>query len=264
MSENAATGALSVPVRVERLEGGALWRVLLATPKANLVDREKSEILGSLFEQAGREPGLKAVILEGEGPNFSFGASVQEHFPDHCAAMLHSFHSLFRRMLEASVVTLAGVRGQCLGGGLELAAFCNRVFTSPDARLGQPEIVLGVFAPVASILLAERMGRGRAEDLLLSGRTLSAEEARAAGLVDEIAEDPGQAALAYARQHLLPRSASSLRWAVRAARSGYARGFLSDLAEVERIYLEKLMSTRDAVEGLRAFVEKRPPRWSNA
>jgi cyclohexa-1,5-dienecarbonyl-CoA hydratase len=254
----------SDPVRLEKLEGGSVWRVLLATPKANILDIEKSEILASIFERAAGDAGLKAVVLEGEGPHFCFGASVQEHLPDRCAAMLRSFHGLFRKMLEAPVVTLAAVRGQCLGGGLELAAFCHRIFADPGARLGQPEIVLGVFAPVASILLTERMGRGGAEDLLLSGRSLPAEEACRLGLVDEIAENPGEAALAYARSHLLPRSASSLRWAVRAARQGFARRFLSELAEVERIYLEELMRTSDALEGLQAFLEKRPPQWRNA
>jgi cyclohexa-1,5-dienecarbonyl-CoA hydratase len=249
---------------MDKLEAGALWRVLLATPKANVLDLEKSRILASIFEEAGRAPALKAIVLEGEGPNFSFGASVQEHLPDRCAAMLRSFHALFHRMLDASVVTLAAVRGQCLGGGLELAAFCNRLIAAPDARLGQPEIVLGVFAPVASVLLAERMGRGAAEDLLLSGKTLSAEEALRSGLVDEIDADPGRAALDYARRHLLPRSASSLRFALRAARRGFATRFRGELADVERIYLEELMSSRDAEEGLRAFLEKRPARWSDA
>ena len=254
----------SDPVRLEKLEGGGVWRVLLATPKANILDMEKVEILASLFERAGSEAGLKAVVLEGEGPHFCFGASVQEHLPDRCAAMLRTFHGLFRRMLEAQVMTLAAVRGQCLGGGLELAAFCHRVFADPGARLGQPEIVLGVFAPVASLILTERMGRGGAEDLLLSGRALPAEEAFRLRLVDEIAENPGEAALAYARSHLLPRSASSLRWAVRAARLGFASRFKSELAEVERVYLENLMATSDAVEGLRAFLEKRSPEWRNA
>jgi cyclohexa-1,5-dienecarbonyl-CoA hydratase len=252
------------PVRLEKLDDDTIWRIVLATPKANILDMEKSGILSSIFEQAAREPGLKAVVLEGEGQHFSFGASVQEHLPERCAEMLRSFHGLFHRILDASVVTLAAVRGQCLGGGLELAAFCHRVIASPEAQLGQPEIVLGVFAPVASVLLAERMGRGGAEDLLFSGRTLSAEEALRRGLVDEIAENPGEAALAYSRRHLAPRSASSLRWAVRAARHGFARRFREELGEVERIYLQEMMSTSDAVEGLRAFLEKRPPQWRNA
>ena len=151
-----------------------------------------------------------------------------------------------------------------LGGGLELASFCNRLFAAPDARLGQPEIRLGVFAPVASVSLVERVGRGPAEDLCLSGRSLTAAEALAIGLVDEVVDAPGEAALDWAREHLLPKSASSLRLAVRAARTGYAARFRHELAEVERLYLEELMSTTDAGEGLRAFLEKRKPSWSDA
>jgi cyclohexa-1,5-dienecarbonyl-CoA hydratase len=202
--------------------------------------------------------------VEGQGPHFSFGASVEEHLPGKCDSMIRGFHRLLRMMLESNVVTLAAVRGQCLGGALELASFCNRLFASLDARLGQPEIRLGVFAPVASVALADRVGRSRAEDLCLSGRSLTAEEGLAIGLVDELAEDPSQAALSYIREYLLPRSASSLRMAVRAVRAGFAKRFLAELAEVERLYLEELMSTADAKEGLVAFMEKRKPSWSDA
>jgi len=251
------------PVRLEALDGGAIWRAVLNTPKANILDMEKAGILSGIFNDAGTTRDLKAVIIEGEGPHFSFGASVQEHLPDQIHAMLSGFHTLFYRILDSRVVTLAAVRGQCLGGGLELAMFCNRLFASPDARLGQPEIVLGVFAPVASVMLAERVGRSRAEDLCLSGRSVTAEEGLAMGLVDELDTDPGTAALAYARKHLLPRSASSLRIAVRAARSGFDQRFRTDLAFVERLFLEELMTTADAQEGLHAFLEKREPGWKN-
>jgi cyclohexa-1,5-dienecarbonyl-CoA hydratase len=225
---------------------------------------EKTEQLRSIFRRAGDDGHLKAIVIEGEGPHFSFGASVEEHLPGKFEPMLRGFHGLFDQMLESSVMTLAAVRGQCLGGGLELAGFCHRVFASADAKLGQPEIVLGVFAPVASVALIERVGRGCAEDLCLSGRSITAEEAARIGLVDEIATDPAEAALAYAREHLLPRSASSLRLAVRAARAGFAERFRKDLADVERLYIETLMSTSDAVEGLEAFLEKRSPSWSDA
>jgi len=167
-------------------------------------------------------------------------------------------------MLDGSYVVLAAVRGQCLGGGLELVSCCNRVFASSDARLGQPEIVLGVFPPVASVILPERVGRANAEDLCLSGRVLEADEALKMGLVDVIAKDPSEAALTYAKEHLLPRSASSLRYAVKAARHGLRQRFTAELKEVERIYLDELMATRDAVEGLEAFMEKRAPQWRNA
>ena len=251
------------PVRLEALEEGSIWRAVLATPKANILDMEKCEILSEIFAKAAEEKGLKAVVIEGEGPHFSFGASVEEHLPENIEAMLHSFHGLFYTMLDASVMTLAAVRGQCLGGGMELAIFCNRVFASPDARLGQPEILLGVLAPVASVMLADRVGRSRAEHLCLSGKSMSAAEGLAIGLVDELADDPGGAAVDYAREVLLPKSASSLRIAQRAIRGDFADRVRKDLAEAERLFLEELMPTRDAQEGLRAFLEKRAPEWKN-
>ncbi len=252
------------PVRVEELEGGAFWRVLLARPKANVIDSAMSAALTEVFERARADRGLKAVCLEGEGPHFSFGASVEEHLPESVAAMLKGFHGLFRAIAASDVFVMAAVRGQCLGGGLELAAFAHRLFASLDAQLGQPEICLGVFAPVASVLLAERCGRGAAEDLCLSGRSYGAEEARACGLVDEVADDPAAAALAYAQEHLGPRSASSLRHAAHVVRRGFHARFFEELDAVERYYLEELMSTRDAVEGIRSFLEKRKPEWSDA
>jgi len=258
-----STAADGSRVCVKELENGAIWRVSLATPKANILDMEKTELLSSIFGRASEARDLKAILIEGEGPHFSFGASVEEHLPGKVESMIRGFHRLFHQLLDASVVTLAAVRGQCLGGGLELVSFCNRVFASPEAKLGQPEIVLGVFPPVASVTLVERIGRSRAEDLCLSGRTIPAEEAARIGLVDEIADDPAEAALDYARKYLLPRSASSLRLALGAVRAGFAERFRKELAAVERLYLQDLMSTADAVEGLQAFVEKRDPSWSN-
>jgi cyclohexa-1,5-dienecarbonyl-CoA hydratase len=168
-------------------------------------------------------------------------------------------------MVDCAVPLLAAVRGQCLGGGLELVTACHRVFAARDARLGQPEIVLGVFAPFASVALAERVGRRHAEDLCLTGRNVTSEEALAIGLVDELCDgDPAERALAYARQHLLPRSASSLRFAVRAARHGLRARLAAELPAVERLYLDELMASADAVEGLTAFLEKRPPAWKDA
>jgi cyclohexa-1,5-dienecarbonyl-CoA hydratase len=206
----------------------------------------------------------KAVCLEAEGPHFSYGASVEEHLPGREAAMLAAFHGLLREILDASLVVTAAIRGACLGGGLELAGLCQRVFASPGARLGQPEVSLGVLAPAASVVLPERIGRARAEDLLLTGRTVDAEEALRIGLVDEVAEDPEGAALSWVRTHLLPKSASSLRFAVRAARAGLAERLGRDLPSIERLYLDGLMNTADAVEGLQAFLQKRPPRWRDA
>lgn len=263
MNASATTG-VQVCVRREVLDAGAIWRVVLATPKANVLDAAKIAVLTDTFREAASSPALKCIVIEGEGAHFSFGASVEEHLPGRFGTMLTSFHALFHVMLETSVPTLAAVRGQCLGGALELASFGSRVFAAPDARLGQPEIKLGVFAPMASVFLPERIGRGAAEDLCLTGRTLAASEAHALRLVDEIADDPSAAALAWARTQLFPHSAASLRIAQRAVRLELAARFEEQLTRAERLYHDPLMRTHDAVEGLRAFLEKRSPQWSNA
>jgi cyclohexa-1,5-dienecarbonyl-CoA hydratase len=252
-------------ILIERLEDDAVWRVALGGSKGNIVDAALTEALAGAVDGAARTPALKVVLLEGQGKHFSFGASVQEHLPGQVEGMLRRFHGLLLRMVDSAVPLLAVVRGQCLGGGLELVTACHRVFAARDARFGQPEIALGVFAPFASAALAERVGRRHAEDLCLSGRSVTAEEALAMGLVDELCdEDPAQRALAYARQHLLPRSAASLRFAARALRQGLRARLAAELPGLERLYLDELMKSADAVEGLTAFLEKRPPSWRNA
>jgi len=250
-------------VTCESLDGGALWHVRLATPKANILDRAKIAALTGIYQKARDARDLKAVVLEGDGPHFSFGASVEEHMPGQYEEMIPAFHELLKTMVDSLVPTIASVRGQCLGGGLEIALATSRIFVSPDAMFGQPEIILGVFAPIASILLTERVGRGAAEHICLTGRSLDAAEAFRVGLVDEIADDPTEAAITYARSHLLPHSASSLRLAMRALRADLSSRFHQRLQDTEELYLEELMATEDAVEGLRAFLEKREPEWSN-
>jgi cyclohexa-1,5-dienecarbonyl-CoA hydratase len=248
---------------VEPLDGGALWHVVFGAAKGNVLDRPLLSELCRVFHEAGVARDVKALVLEGQGAHFSFGASVAEHLPERAAAMLRNFHGLFRVIAISGVPVLAAVRGSCLGGGLELASASHRVFAAPSARLGQPEIRLGVFAPVASLILAERVGRAHAEDLCLTGRTVTAEEALRMGLVDVLADDPAAAALAWAREHLVPLSASSLRHAVRAVRQGMNARLVAELSQLERLYLDELMECDDAVEGLRAFLEKREPRWRN-
>ncbi|MCH7511791.1 MAG: cyclohexa-1,5-dienecarbonyl-CoA hydratase [Chloroflexi bacterium] len=131
------------------------------------------------------------------------------------------------------------------------------------AMLGQPEIKLAVFAPAASCILAERIGQARAEDLLLSGRGISGAEALGMGLVNAVADDPAAAALAYFDDHLDALSASSLGFALHAARLGFAARVRAKLAQVEELYLKNLMATHDALEGLEAFIEKRPAKWKH-
>jgi cyclohexa-1,5-dienecarbonyl-CoA hydratase len=150
-----------------------------------------------------------------------------------------------------------------LGGGLELAAFCNWIFAAPSAQFGQPEIRLGVFAPVASLVLRERIGRPAAEALCLTGQIVAAEDALDLGLVDHLAEDPAEVAAMWIEQNLLPHSATALHHAMRAVREPMREAFRRDLEAVERIYLMDVMRTEDAREGITAFLEKRPARWQN-
>jgi cyclohexa-1,5-dienecarbonyl-CoA hydratase len=254
---------MSDPLKIWLDRNGVLLRLRLDRPKANIVDADMIAALDTAFAENQGNAGLAAVLIDASGPHFSFGASVEEHLPDRCADMLRALHALVRRMLEYPVPILVAIHGQCLGGGLEVAAAGHRLFATPDASLGQPEMQLGVFAPAASCLLPERIGQPRAEDLLYSGRSVSGEEALAIGLVDAVAEDPQAAALEYFDKHLAGKSASSLRLAVRAARIGFTERVMAKLEEVERLYLEELMSTRDAVEGLEAFLAKRPAKWEN-
>jgi cyclohexa-1,5-dienecarbonyl-CoA hydratase len=240
------------PVRAWRERDGRLLRIRLSRPKANVLDAEMIAALDEAF-----------AVAAAEGPHFSFGASVEEHLPAKAPGMLRSFHALVLRVLACPVPVLVAVRGQCLGGGLELATAGGLLLAARDAKLGQPEIQLGVFAPAASVLLPERIGPGAAGDLLLSGRSVDAAEALRLGLVDAVEDDPEAAALAWFDAHLARKSASSLRLAVQAARGGLVERARARLAEVEALYVSALLPTRDATEGLNAFLEKRAARWED-
>src|SRR3974390_2949464 len=161
---------------------GRLLRLRLNRPKANLIDGAMISALDRALIEHLDNPELGAIVLDAEGPNFSFGASVDEHLPDQCAAMLHRLHRLVLPLGGLPVSILVAVRGQCLGGGLELALAGHLMFVAPDASLGQPEIKLGVFAPAASCLLPEIVAPSVALDLLLSGRSITGADAAVMGL----------------------------------------------------------------------------------
>jgi len=251
------------PLKVWIEREGALLRLRLARPKANILDAAMIRALDQAFAGHAGNSGMRAALIDHEGPHFSFGASVEEHLPEQCAAMLKGLHALVLRMLEWPAPILVAARGQCLGGGLELACAGNFMFAAPDAQFGQPEMKLAVFAPAASCLLPPRIGQARAEDLLFSGRSIDAPTALAWGLVNEVAVDPTAGALAYFDAQLDGKSASSLGYALRAARAPLIERLRHRLAEVEALYLEGLMKTRDAVEGLQAFLDKRTPKWEH-
>jgi cyclohexa-1,5-dienecarbonyl-CoA hydratase len=240
---------------------GSLLRLRLNRPKANLVDAEMIAALHGALMVYRTQSKLRGVVLDAAGPHFSFGASVEEHLPANCAAMLASLHALVLALLEFPVPILVAVRGQCLGGGLEVALAGSLIFAAPDAQFGQPELKLGVFAPAASCLLPYRVNQPAAEDLLFSGRSINAAQAQQIGLVHTVFDDPETAALAYFEQQLVDKSAAALACAVAAVRAPLIREVRQRLAEVEKLYLERLMLTRDASEGLAAFLAKRKPEW---
>ncbi len=254
---------MTTPLKVWFEAEGRLLRLRLNRPKANLVDAKMIAALDQTLEDYAGKSELGAVVLDAEGPHFSFGASVEEHMPDQCAAMLRGLHRLILRMVELPVPILVAVRGQCLGGGLELALAGHLIFVAPDAGLGQPEIKLGVFAPAASCLLPEVIGPSRAFDLLVSGRSVTGTEAKDIGIAYEAAANPEHAALAYFEQHLKSKSASSMRQAVKAARLDYVARVKEKIRAVEKLYLDELMATRDAVAGLEAFIAKKAPQWQH-
>jgi cyclohexa-1,5-dienecarbonyl-CoA hydratase len=257
---------MSELVSVEPVDAGAIWRVTFGRPPGNILDRATLRALSDTFHEARKETSLKAVCLAGAGEHFSYGASIQEHVPDEISSLLAAVHQLVMSILESHLVVVSAVRGCCLGGGLEIAALSHRIVAAPGATFAQPEIALGVFAPVASIVLAPRVGQVAAEDLCLTGRTVAVDEAKRLGLVDEVASgdvDVMDAAVDWARRTCVPRSARSLRYALQAVRARLVARVHLELPELNRLYLDGLMSTADAVEGVQAYLEKRAPNWAN-
>ncbi len=254
---------MTAPLKIWFEAEGRLLRLSLNRPKANLIDAAMIAALDAALAEHLTNRGISAVLLDAEGPHFSFGASVEEHLPNRCAAMLRSIHGLVLRMVDAPVPILVAVHGQCLGGGLEVALAGHLLFVAPDASLGQPEMKLGVFAPAASCLLPELIGPQRAFDLLVSGRSITGSQAAEIGIAFQTAADPTRAALAYFDEHIKPKSTSSLRHAVHAARFDYAARVRIKIAAVERIYIEELMNTHDAVEGIESFIAKRTAQWTH-
>lgn len=253
-------------ILTQTFHDGQVVALTLNAPKANVLDAEMMNDLQKALDDLRQQPDVKLVWFTGAGDHFCFGASVPEHVREKAPAMLKQFHNLFYTLADLSIPTAALISGQCLGGGMELALMCNFLFADKTAKLGQPEIQLGVFAPPASLLLPMKIGQARADELLLSGRAASAEEAAKAGLLAEVFEDRDsmlKGVNAWIEKFILPRSASSLKFAVRAARLEFNSVVKSKLQQQERLYLDELMATHDANEGIQSFLEKRKPDWKN-
>ncbi|MBV6442530.1 MAG: cyclohexa-1,5-dienecarbonyl-CoA hydratase [Haliscomenobacteraceae bacterium CHB4] len=254
-------------INVEFSRNDSVARIILNDGKGNVLDYLMMEQIQAQLDRFAQMPQLKLITWEGAGKHFSFGASVEEHQKEYAAAMLRGFHKMFFSLRELCIPALAKVSGQCLGGGLELALMCNQIFADKTARLGQPEVALGVFPPPASIILPEKIGLSRAEDLLLTGRSIAAEEGFGFGLINRVYEtraDLDAGTETWIEEHILPKSASSLRFAVRAARIKFNHVLGNFLPQLETLYVSQLMNTADANEGIAAFLEKRKPVWNDA
>jgi cyclohexa-1,5-dienecarbonyl-CoA hydratase len=247
-------------VRVER--DGRVATIVLDRPPLNILDLATIARLDeALTALDGAD--LQLAFLRGAGPRaFSAGVAVQDHTPDKLDRMLGGLHGAVRKLDALPAITIAAVHGHCLGGGMELALACDLVLATDDARFGQPEIELGCFPPVAAALYPRRIGAGRTLELLLTGRTLSAAEAEALGLVTwRVAEGGLDLGIARVTADLTAKSAAVTRLTKRAVRAGRDLPFPASLAETERLYREDLARTVDMEEGLAAFLAKRPPEW---
>jgi cyclohexa-1,5-dienecarbonyl-CoA hydratase len=252
------------PNEGERVGHPRAARITLAAPKANILDREMIGELDAAFVEAAGHP-VTAIVLAADGPHFSFGASVEEHLPDMIGDTLAALHGLLRTVAHTPAPVIAAVRGQCLGGGFELVLACDLIVAEATAQFACPEIKLGVFAPAASALLPVRAGQATASRMLLGAESISGAEAAAQGWVARAvpAGELDGVVERWLETEFLPRSASSLGYACRAARLRVREALEHELPMLEHLYLNELMRTPDAVEGIRAFLEKRAPQWSS-
>lgn len=244
---------------------GALRRLVLDRPPLNVLDIGMIKELDAALAGLEADEGASVLLVTGEGKAFSAGVDVADHTADRVQEMIQSLHAALVHVASLEMPVIAAINGAALGGGLELALACDIVLAREGAKLGQPEIKLGVFPPFAAAVLPRRIGVPRTLDLCLTGRTVRAEEAQSMGIVQHVfpREDFAANATTYA-QELASLSPPVLRLAKRAVVAGLDVPVNEALHQSERIYLDELMELEDAREGLAAFLEKRPPRWKGA
>jgi cyclohexa-1,5-dienecarbonyl-CoA hydratase len=241
---------------------GLLARITLTHPPLNVLDFQMMDELLAALEHINQRPEIIAVILSGGERGFSAGVDVAVHTPDQVRTMFQKFHGVILALTRFPKVTIAEVHGVCLGGGAELAMGCDICFTTEKAKWGFPEITLGCYPPVASTALAALVGQKRAADLIFTGRTFSGEDAARWGLANEAhPEGELQEVIEGTLDHLLKLSPAALAHAKKAFYAWDSMHLDKGLARAEKIYIEELMQTEDAKEGIQAWLEKRKPLW---
>lgn len=245
---------------------GQVVEIILNDPPANILTAAMMAEIRAFLKDDLNNRNRKLVIFRGAGDHFCFGASVEEHTRDQVDNMLPGFHLMCGDILAHPVPTMAVVSGFCLGGGFELAIACGLIFAEEKSKYAVPEIQLGVFPPVAAALLPFLSSAVTASHMLLTGSKLTAQEMLGCGVINQIAprEDLDQLIEGYIEKNILPRSASSLRFANRAVRMSINALYRQHIGDLERLYLDELMKSHDANEGINSFLAKRTPDWKNS
>lgn len=251
-------------VRIQDEAGGGWVRLVMDSSPGNLISLDMVRDLEKALDAVAGRSGMRWLTVEGAGSDFSFGARIQEHLPATMRTVLPATHALFRRWLALPVPTAAIVHGRCLGGGFELALCCDDILATGDAVFGLPEITLAAFPPAGAAILPLRVGASRAARAVVTGDHQTAAYWHDAGLVSIAGEH--HAVLESAREwfeaRFAGRSATALGIAARASRATLRAQAEPILDALERLYLDELLPTEDAAEGVRAWMEKRPPVWT--
>ena len=240
---------------------GHAARIGLNNPPLNVIDIPMMEELTSALADIERRAGVMAIVLSGSERAFSAGVDIPSHEPRSVEQMLRKFHGVIRALVATRKLTIANVRRHCLGGGAELALMCDIIYAGEDAVFGFPEIKLAAFPPVAMVALSAVVGQKRAAEVVLTARSLNAKEALDMGLVNGFAADP-ETLVTETLSRVQQFSPAALAIAKKAFYAWDAVHFDKGLARAEQIYLEELIKTEDAKEGIKAYAEKRRPRWT--
>jgi len=238
-------------------------RITLQNPPLNVIDIPMMEELATALAEIETRQDVSAIVFCGSGKAFSAGVDVAAHTPDKVEQMLTKFHHVIRAIIATKKVTISAVHGHCLGGGAELALVCDMVYTTDSAQWGFPEIKLGCYPPVACTALSALVGQKRAAELILTGRTVDGKQAAEIGLANRaVAETELSAVVDECLEQLGKLSPAALALAKKASYAWDSMHFDKGMARAERIYLDELMKTEDAQEGIQAFLQKRHPRWT--
>lgn len=239
--------------------------ITMNRPPLNVMHNPMMAEFNNLLETIQNDSDISGIVIGANGKAFSAGVDVADHAADKVADMIHLFHGIFRKLASTDALTIAAVNGAALGGGCELACFCDIVLASDRAKFAQPEVMLGVFPPVAASVLALQVGTKKAVELTALGGTIRAAEALRIGLVNQVfAADEFAAEVEAYVGGLRKLSRPVVRMAKRATMLFAKKQILSHLEQAEQIYMDELMKLTDAHEGIAAFVEKRAPAWSHA